>query len=274
MIEAFQRLVVFVVKRRIRRALQEHSLADNAAVNALARSLDSINRGQFSDEENSWVARIEGLRTTLGASREAIQLEDFGAGTSGTLVKGHLPGATSVKTIGDICRTSAVSRMWGTFLFQLIRHTRPSVCLELGTSLGISASYLGAACAVNGNGTVVTLERATAIAGLAEKNFASLHLDMITVVPGQFQNTLESVLKKHRPIDLAFIDGHHDRDATLRYFDLIKRHLSDRAIIVFDDILWSRGMRQAWKEIRRNAGSSVTLDLIRMGVYLEESPQE
>jgi predicted O-methyltransferase YrrM len=136
--------------------------------------------------------------------------------------------------------------------------------------LGLSASYLGAACALNGSGTVVTLEGASSLAGLAGRNHASLGLDMITVVTGRFDDTLEATLSANHPVDFAFIDGHHDRNATLRYFGQIKPHLSNRAIVVFDDILWSRGMRQAWKEIRRRAESAVTVDLVRMGIYLSE----
>ncbi|MEX1140648.1 MAG: class I SAM-dependent methyltransferase [Bacteroidota bacterium] len=260
MIESFQSLIFLVGKRSLDRSLRTHPPGSKTA-GMLAAALNAARRRKFSDTETSWITRIEELRERLAASSDQVSFQDFGAGASGAT-----RDASSDRTVGEICRSSSITRSWGILLFQIVRHTRPSVCLELGTSLGISASYLGAACILNGRGTVITLEGASSVASLAQKNLVSLGLTTATVIPGRFQDTLESTLTRHRPIDFAFIDGHHDRDATLRYFNQIKPHLSDQAMVVFDDILWSGGMRQAWREIRRNAGSSVKVNLVRMGI--------
>jgi len=254
MIESFQSLIFLAGKRSLYGSLRTHSSGSKTA-EMLATALDAARRREFNDAETSWIVRIEELRQKLAASHDPIAFQDFGAGD-----------ALADRTVGEICRSSSISRSWGTLLFQIVRHTRPSVCLELGTSLGISASYLGAACILNGRGTVITLEGASSVAALAQKNLVSLGLTMATIIPGRFQDTLESTLTRYHPVDFTFIDGHHDRDATLRYFDQIKPHLSDKAVVIFDDILWSRGMRQAWRDICRNTGSSVTVDLVRMGV--------
>jgi len=265
MIESIQSLIFLVGKRSLDRSLRTHPPGSKTA-GMLATALDASRCREFSDAETSWIVRIEELREKLASSPEPIALQDFGARASSNLMPGNPRSMPLTRTVGEICRSSSITRGWGTLLFQIVRHTRPSVCLELGTSLGISASYLSAACSLNGNGIVMTLEGASSVASLAQKNLASLGLTMAVVIPGRFQDTLESTLTRHHPVDFAFIDGHHDRDATLRYFNQIKPHLSDQAIVVFDDILWSLGMRHAWREIRRNTGSSVTVDLVRMGV--------
>lgn len=254
-------------KRRLQRALGIPAGKSSTAGDALLKALRSAILNEHTGDEQDWLGRIEQLRELLTASRQAIQVEDFGAGVSGNSGTSDVDRSLT-RTVGEISRTSAISRSWGNLLFQIIRHARPERCLELGTSLGISASYIGAACSLNGCGSLETLEGAPAIAALAKKNLASLGLDMATVVPGRFQDTLDATLAHYRPVDFAFIDGHHDRDATLRYFGQIKPHLSDRAIVVFDDILWSRGMRQAWRKIRTMDGSFATVDLLRMGVLL------
>lgn len=269
MIESLQRLVFHSGSRRLRRALQPRSVDGTRAGWGLVDALAS--QGKFARSEREWIDRIQEMRTRLSGSKEVIELKDFGAGSSIATPGKIDEGKSLFRTVGEICRNSSISRTWGSMLFQIVRHTRPSVCLELGTSLGISASYLGAACALNGNGSVLTLEGASSLAELARRNHISLGLNMVTVIPGRFQDTLQAALSGNHPVDFVFIDGHHDRDATIKYFAQIKPFLSNRAVVLFDDILWSRGMRQAWRDIRRNAGSSVTLDLMRMGVYLGES---
>ena len=48
------------------------------------------------------------------------------------------------------------------------------------------------------------------------------------------------------------IDGHHDEQATIAYFEKFIPYLSKNSIIVFDDISWSDGMRRAWNTIEKN----------------------
>ena len=71
---------------------------------------------------------------------------------------------------------------------------------------------------------------------------------------------------KIKPIDYAFIDGHHDEKATISYFEKVMPHLSKNAILVFDDISWSDGMRRAWKHIEKNKLIKISLNLGVVGV--------
>ncbi len=68
---------------------------------------------------------------------------------------------------------------------------------------------------------------------------------------GNFSKTLGPALAALRPIDFMFIDGHHDRDATLRYFEQARPFLAPKNVVVFDDIDWSDGMREAWAQIKQ-----------------------
>ncbi len=171
--------------------------------------------------------------------------------------------------------------LWARLLFKLIRDFQPSLCLELGTNLGFSAAYQAAALRLNQKGRLVTLEGDPPLASLAERNLRRLNLNQVEprtsppplggtgarvkVVTGRFQDTLEQVLKTQAPIDYAFIDGHHDRDATIRYFQQISPFLSPRAFLVFDDISWSEGMRQAWKHIQKDQRVAFSVDAFAVG---------
>ena len=153
-------------------------------------------------------------------------------------------------TIAEICRISSKDSAWGTFLFHLTRTMQPSRCLELGTCLGVSAAYIGAALKVNGTGDLTTLEGLPGRAKAARENLCLLGLDQVGVVTGDFEETLPAFLETTPPIDLVFVDGHKDGGAMHRYFEAIRPKLARRNIIVFDDIRWSDDMRDGWRRIK------------------------
>ena len=70
------------------------------------------------------------------------------------------------------------------------------------------------------------------------------------------------------PVDYLFIDGHHDRDATIRYFRDAATHLADHAVVIFDDISWNDGMREAWRTIRQDHNICTSVDLGPMGIVV------
>jgi predicted O-methyltransferase YrrM len=175
-------------------------------------------------------------------------------------------GRTETKTVSDICRNTSRSPLWGRLLFRLVREAQPSNCLELGTSVGISTAYQAAALQLNGAGAITSLEGAEAVVEVARRNLDDLGLTRAQIVPGRFDDTLESVLASNASIDYAFIDGHHEKNATLSYFEEISSSSDDGAILLFDDIAWSRGMRSAWSTIRSDSRVRLSVDLFKIGL--------
>lgn len=137
--------------------------------------------------------------------------------------------------------------------------------------MGISTSFQAAALKLNGMGKIVTLEGAKSLASLAERHFQALGLDNANIVIGRFQDTLGEVLNAYKSVDYVFIDGHHDEKATLAYYEQIKPFLSERALLVFDDISWSEGMKGAWKTIMADERVKISVDLRQIGVCIIDS---
>ncbi len=54
----------------------------------------------------------------------------------------------------------------------------------------------------------------------------------------------------------------------MRYFKQVLPYLSDPAVIVFDDISWSPGMRKAWTEIENDEHVSASIDLNNIGIVV------
>jgi len=258
------------------REISRLSRQNNTASKSLAKALRETLQNRPAPEEKAWIERIESLRNELNSSTDQVTLMDYGAGLPETSLGDHKPheGKVIVKTIGDVCRTASKPYMWSFLLLKLIREFRPLVCLELGTCLGISCSYQAAALELNQKGKIITLEGAESLAGLAEEHFQRLGLDNVDVVVGLFQDNLKSVLKERGPINYAFVDGHHQEEPTLTYFREILPFLSERSVVIFDDISWSEGMKRAWSTIKAHESVKVCVDLVYVGICIIDRTTE
>ena len=205
----------------------------------LANTLKSTLKNDLIPEEKVWIDKIEQLRENLNASTTEISLVDYGAGKSDEhrTQQDMYAGKTVTTTVGEVCRFGSKSPFWSFLLYNLVREFKPAVCIELGTCLGISASYQAVALSLNKAGKIVTIEGAKTLAKYAEQNIETIGLENVRVVAGRFQDVLDEVLNESSPIDFAFIDGHHDEKATMRYFEQIISFLSNQPrVLVFDDI--------------------------------------
>jgi predicted O-methyltransferase YrrM len=241
-----------------------------ATVNAgrtVRRAVLAALRRRVSGPERASMKAIEALRADLEASRAVVERLDYGAGEAAPLSPAaHHSGVPVRHTVGEFCRSSSLPPVWSRFLFHLIRELRPVRALELGTALGVSAAYQGAALELNGRGRLVTVEGARPLAELAERNLDRLGIARVDVVTGRFLDALPAVLDDLRPLDYAYIDGHHDGRATRDYFEMVLGAIAGPALIVFDDIGISPGMRDAWAAIRRHPRVGTAIDLRKLGV--------
>lgn len=198
--------------------------------------------------------QVEKLRKKLLADNTPVPVEDYGAGL--------LQGIAS-RSVSTITSNAAKSPKYAQLLFRIARHYRPQYILELGTSLGVSTSYLAAA---NKNSIVITGEGNFVVASMAKNNFESIDLHNIRVVVGNFDNTLPEMVNSMPHIDLAFIDGNHREKPTIKYFEELLTRRSESAVLIFDDIHWSAEMEAAWKYIKNHESVMLTIDLFFIGI--------
>lgn len=241
-------------------------------------------------------AGVEELKKRLMRDDSFVEVEDLGAGSAG--------GTLHKRKIADIARLAAKPARLGRLLFRLVKHYRPRAVVELGTSLGLSSAYLAAGMAEAGrdggdrgdNGDrgdrgdrgdmgdggdrgdgdlarvseagVWTIEGSALVAERARTNLSALGLSCVKILTGNFDLLLEPLLRQIGPIDLAFVDGNHRFEPTLRYFDWLIRYSSTSAILVFDDIYWSAEMERAWMRIKADPRVMMTIDLFFFGIVV------
>jgi predicted O-methyltransferase YrrM len=198
---------------------------------------------------------IEKLRKELLHDKRIIAVEDFGAGSS------VIP--LNKRVIKDIAASSPKPKKFAQLLFRIAYYYKPETIVELGTSFGITASYL--ACA-NKTSEIFTLEGSKNIATIAQGNFQKLGLQNVKLIQGNFDDTLPDLLLQIKKINLAFVDGNHRKVPTLKYFQQFLKKFTDQSIFIFDDIHWSAEMEEAWKEIQQHPAVTLSIDLFFIGL--------
>jgi predicted O-methyltransferase YrrM len=195
--------------------------------------------------------QIENLRNGLKKDSRAINITDFGTGSNRT------------ETVSAIANKSVKSVKYGQLLFRMVHYFKAQNVLELGTSLGITTSYLAAS---SSEIRCVSLEGCPEIANIANENFDKLALKNIQIVVGDINNTLVDVVSKTNKLDFVFIDANHKLQATLDYFGLCLTRVHPDTVIVIDDIHYSKEMEKAWGEIKNHPQVTSTIDLFQVGI--------
>ena len=212
---------------------------------------------QILNDKNNYPAydRVEKLRSQLLRDQTMLQLTDLGAGS----VINNRP----TRTVSTIAANSAKPKKYAQLLYRMVKAYHSEVIVELGTSLGITSSYVALGHA---NAKVYTIEGAEEVAAKAFSNFRTLSLDNIVLKVGDFNTELPRLITDLKRIDFCFIDGNHQKTPTLDYFEKLIPVVHNNSVLVFDDIHWSRGMEEAWMQISKHPLVRCTVDLFFIGI--------
>lgn len=205
----------------------------------------------YDDNQYYCFSDIEKERKCLLRAKKEIYVEDFGTGVSGR------------RTVSAIAASSLMPAGDAQLIFRIVNELKPSVVVELGTSLGITTSYLSYA---TGKGRVFTFEGSRSLTVEAQKVWTKLGCDNITTAQGNIDTTLKDFLRDIPTLDFALVDANHTYQATKDYFDLLADHCCEKSVIVFDDIRYSRQMAKAWTEIVEDKRVTASIDLYDMGI--------
>ena len=191
-------------------------------------------------------------RLNMLADNTMLNVKDFGTGNSGQ------------RKVKDIARRSSTDVRYGGVMQKIIDAFKVESILELGTSVGIGTMFLAR---TNAKAEVTTVEGCPETCKFAKSEFAKRKITNVNFINDDFDHLFASNALKDQHFDLAFIDGNHTSEATIRYFDnIIKRYSNKKSIIIVDDINWSRDMYDAWKEISSRMPDSLRINLFRMGI--------
>ncbi len=204
-------------------------------------------------------ADIERRREMLLHCDDVLDVTDYGSG-------GSKEGLHVQRRVCDIAKGHLESPQVGQFLFRLVHFLghemqRPLEILELGTSLGISTSYLAMP---DGRNRVTTMEGSGEVLRVAQGVWQALRVENIRCVEGNIDNTLLSHAREQ--LDLVYVDANHTYEATMRYVGFLLPRMTEKGVIVLDDIHHSREMERAWKAIQSDPHVTTTMDWWHVGL--------
>ena len=165
-----------------------------------------------------------------------------------------------------MAKKAGASKARTRLLFRLARYFQPNQILELGTSLGIGTQALALGYP---QAKITSIEGASEVAMFAQKQLQSL--PNIRIINTTFDQFLKEI--QHTHYDLVYIDGHHEMQATLTYFNTLKAQSSDDTVFILDDIHWSKGMSAAWALIKKLPEVTVTIDCFWFGLVFFRKEQ-
>ncbi|NQX54945.1 class I SAM-dependent methyltransferase [Pedobacter panaciterrae] len=198
---------------------------------------------------------IEAQRKKLFNDDSLVTVTDLGAGS-------HL-NKNRTKKVSQIAKNALKNPALAQLIYRLAKDNNPKTIIELGTCLGITTAYLSKACP---EADVITIEGCPETAKVAHNNFKELDLENVELQVGNFDVLLPDVIAKAEKLDFVYIDGNHRKEATLNYFNWCLPKIHENSLLIFDDIYWSKGMKEAWQEIKNHPEVVVTIDLFWIGL--------
>ncbi|MEZ4875109.1 MAG: class I SAM-dependent methyltransferase [Flavobacteriaceae bacterium] len=204
---------------------------------------------------------LKKIRRNVLDDKAVIHVTDFGSGSR--------VFSSNERKVSAIAKNAGVTYKRQKLLFRMAQYFKPTALLELGTSLGLGTAALSLG---NPSGNITTVEGCPNISQRATQVFEGFQLKNINLQ----NNTFEDFFKTEATpaYDLIYVDGNHDKEKTLQYFEVLLEKTQNDSLIIFDDIYWSKGMTEAWDFIVQHPKITVSIDLFYWGLVFFRREQK
>lgn len=206
---------------------------------------------------------IENQRDLLKKDNRLIKLNDLGAGS--------IVSSQKQKTVKKLAKHALKPPRIAKLLARLAAFSNAGTIIELGTCLGVTTAYLAKASPLS---KIISVEGCPQTAAIAKDNLKIIALESVDLRVGNFDDILPQIIEEEEKIDFLFIDGNHRKEATLKYFYSCLPKVHEKSLLIFDDIYWSEGMKEAWQEIKAHPSVVITIDLFYIGLVFFKTGQE
>ena len=204
---------------------------------------------------------LKTYRSNLLTSKQLIDVTDLGA--KSRVMKNN------VRSVSQILKTAGSTLKRTQLLYRIIKHFNSESILELGTSLGVGTYAIAL---TNPKSNIITIEGCPNTINFTKSIFKRLNIEHCNFKNGNFKNIIPHL--EQSQFDLIFFDGHHDKNATIDYFQLLLDKTHNDTVFIFDDIYWSKGMTEAWNFIKNHPKVKVTIDTFFWGFVFFRKEQE
>lgn len=205
---------------------------------------------------------LKSHRKALQSDSSMVEMKDFGQGSR--VFKGN------ARKVSAVVKNAGMRKKRQKLLFRMAKYFKSETILELGTSLGLGTVALSLS---NEFSAINTVEGCPNTLSKAQEYFEKFNLHNIQIHQELFSEFLENTSTQ---FDLIFIDGDHNGERTLGYFNSLLNKVHNDSLIIFDDIYWSKDMTVAWQKIIANENVTVSIDTFQWGLvfFRKEQPKQ
>lgn len=224
---------------------------------------DLVTKCFYNKQDYDAYTSIKAFRKRLFDNELVIFVQELGAGSR--IFK------SNARQINKVAKTAGITFKRASLLYRMTAYFKPKTILELGTSLGMATSAMSLG---NPDAKIISIEGCKETAQVAAEQFEYFELQNIHLINQEFAKVFGSEEIKDSKLDLIFIDGNHQKEATIDYFGQLLSYANTNTIMIFDDIHWSRGMTEAWKTIKHHPSVTITIDTFFWGIVFFRTGQE
>lgn len=226
----------------------------------------------FTDDDKKLGAKIEGFRDEISNDSETM-IHTFGSPHSNSELfdeSGKVkPGIYKASQAKGVAKTGTPV-FGGIQLKMLVEAYGKARFLELGTNTGLSGSYILSAETTT---ELVTIEGSSDLCAIAEKNLSRISNNYV-IKNALFQDAIDELARNNEKFDIAFIDGQHEKQATIYYTDILMPLMKAGGMIIYDDIYWSEDMNNAWRELSSRKCFGISFDFGNRGVCVIDKEKQ
>jgi len=208
---------------------------------------------------------VERLRASVVDRNDGQKVKTFGSPHSNTDLFDEngevIPGGYGDHDIQGVAKTGT-SSFGGIQLKRIVDVFGPGDVIELGTNTGLSGCYF---LSSKNTECLVTIEGSPDLCRIADSNLKEIgsNYELLNCL---FDDAISQMEKTGRRFSYAFIDGQHEKRATLHYMERLFPLMKEGGIIIFDDVYWSEDMNEAWKEVKADSRFDLCLDFGWRGI--------
>ncbi len=251
-----------IISRRLKQASEIKKMRsyNSPTLNQFLNAFEKTKRNDFSSLDKESFARCEQYRNKLLKDESPISREIFNSSTP-SIVRTNAKASSTIK--------------WCQLLYSLTRLSDARNVLEIGTNLGVSGTYILEALKPVKNSLFITMEGLPRSCEISSEQFSSItDSNRFEVIQGLYDSSFPELMAREVIFDLAFIDGYHQKEPTLQYFQGLKTKSNRPVIFIFDDINWSKGMKEVWSLIKSDKDVSFSIDMWRWGVVIIDDKEK
>ncbi|MDR0864457.1 MAG: hypothetical protein LBO74_05940 [Candidatus Symbiothrix sp.] len=153
---------------------------------------------------------------------------------------------------------------FGKFLFRMVNFFKCRNVIEIGSTTGVMGLYLAMASRTQCD--CFLLEERTGLWQAVKENALAHNLNKLHCIEGDYEENLKTLHSRLPEADLIFINQLPRSIGIEKGILLCKPFIKETSILILNDIIKNKEMKNLWSLLKDHSQSRVTMDLYTIGI--------